>query len=63
MNYVEIAVTAKRLQEQASRVADPTYGNYRHVLKEYKQILNDILVLIRELAKKDIPIPTDKDTP
>jgi hypothetical protein len=57
MNYVDIAVTAKRLQEQASKVADPTYGNYRHVLKEYKQILNDILVLIRELAKKEIPTP------
>jgi hypothetical protein len=57
MNYVEIAVTAKRLQEQATKVADPTYGNYRQVIKEYKQILNDILVLIRELAKKEIPTP------
>jgi hypothetical protein len=51
MNYEEIATKASHLKEQAQKVPDPTYGNYRGVIQNYKQILNDMLVLIRELAK------------
>lgn len=55
MNFTEIAIKASELKDRANQMPDPTYGNYRMVIKGYKQILNDILVLIREMAKNEFP--------
>ena len=47
----EIAAKADYLKLEATNIAPISYSNYQFELTEYKQILNDILVLIRELAK------------
>lgn len=54
MTKEEIAAKASGLQKEARGIPDPGMSNYRQVLAAYKQILNDILVLIRELATKEI---------
>ena len=53
MDHKEIAVKANELRHEAARIPDPGMSNYREVMAEYKRILNDILVLIRELAGTD----------
>lgn len=53
MTPEEIAAKASSLQKQARGLPDPGFSNYRQVLAAYKQILNDMLVLIRELATKE----------
>lgn len=50
MTPQEIAVKAVSLQREANGLPDPGYSNYKQVLAAYRQILNDVLVLIRELA-------------
>ena len=47
----EIAAKADELKQEATSIAPISYSNYQYELTEYKQILNDILVLIREVAK------------
>ena len=51
MTKEEIVHHAEDLRHEAARIPSPTMGNYQDVLNQYKRILNDILVLIRELAK------------
>ena len=46
----KIAEKAEDLRREARNIPDPGMSNYREVMAEYKRILNDILVLIRELA-------------
>jgi hypothetical protein len=56
MTKSEIAEKAEALRGYAGRIEDPTFANYKTVLKGYKRILNDTLVLIRELAWQE-PAP------
>ena len=51
----EIAAKAVQLKQEATDIAPISYSNYQFELTTYKQILNDILVLIRELAKAAAP--------
>ena len=51
MTADEIAAKADELKQEATEIAPISYSNYQFELTTYKQILNDILVLIRELAK------------
>ena len=51
MTKEEIVHHAEDLRHEAARIPDPGMSNYREVMAQYKRILNDILVLIRELAK------------
>lgn len=50
MTPKEIAEKAVELRKEALAIPDPSYMNYKRVLAQYKQTLNDMLVLIRELA-------------
>ena len=51
MTPSEIKDTTQRLIEQIKE--EPTVGmyNYRTVISDYRQILNDTLVLVRELSE------------
>ena len=51
MTPKEIADKADFLRKEQLLVVEPGYSNYRKVIAEYKQIINDALVLIRELAQ------------
>ena len=48
----EIAAKAAALRIEATNIPPISYGNYQFELSTYKQILNDVLVLIRELASQ-----------
>ena len=50
MDRDEISKKAEELRSESRRIPDPGMSNYREVMAEYKRILNDILVLIRELS-------------
>lgn len=50
MTREEIAAKANALRSEAGKLPDPGFSNYKQVLASYKRILNDMLVLIRELA-------------
>jgi hypothetical protein len=47
----EIVAKASELKVEATNIAPISMSNYQFELAEYKQILNDVLVLIRELGK------------
>lgn len=51
MTLQEVASKAEELREEANRIPSPTMGNYKVVLATYRRMLNDLLVLIRELAQ------------
>jgi hypothetical protein len=51
MDREAIAVKAEALRAEAKRVPDPSMSNYKNVLATYKRLLNDVLVLVRELAE------------
>jgi hypothetical protein len=51
MTRDEIAAKADELRVEAARIPAPGMSNYKQVLNTYKRILNDILVLIRDLAR------------
>ena len=53
MDRKKIAQTAEDLRRENRNVPEPGMSNFREVIAEYKRILNDILVLIRELAGTD----------
>ena len=50
MTRQEVATKANELRAEANKIPSPTMGNYKNVLATYKRVLNDILVLVRELA-------------
>lgn len=56
MTPQEIAAKAEMLRIEQQEVAAEgiTYGNYKRVLGKYQQIVNDAIVLIRELAEQQI---------
>lgn len=51
MTPAEIAAHAAKLQGEAKLIPPPSMSNYKGVLASYKRILNDILVMIREMAE------------
>jgi hypothetical protein len=51
MDREAIAAKAEALRSEAKRVPDPSMSNYKNVLATYKRLLNDVLVLVRELAE------------
>jgi len=51
LTNLEIAKKADDLRVEAARIPDPSMMNYKKVLTTYKRVLNDMLVLIRELAQ------------
>jgi 7,8-dihydro-6-hydroxymethylpterin-pyrophosphokinase len=53
MTREEIAAKAEELRVEAVKIPHPGMSNYKLVLRTYKRILNDVLVLIGELAKHD----------
>lgn len=50
-----IATTAEALRNEVHGIGDIGYANYKAELSEYRRILNDMLVLIREQAKNSLP--------
>jgi hypothetical protein len=60
MTFEEIADQFETLRKQQLSVVDPSMSNYRHVLNTYKQILNDMCVLGRELAQNLQPADPQK---
>lgn len=55
MTFAEIALYAEKLQEQAKAMESPSYSNYKQIIDNYRRILNDVLVLVRELAQNLTP--------
>ena len=51
MTHERIAEEAEKLRQELLVVPSPTMSNYKVVLARYKRILNDLVVLIRELAQ------------
>ena len=66
MTHEEISVKAEALRQELIRIASVEYGNYQDEQAEYRRILNDMLVLIREGAKTVAvvlaPLPAEAKT-
>ncbi len=56
MTFKEIADKFEELRVQRLRVPVASYSNYRSVVSEYQHILNDMLVLCRNLAQNLVPV-------
>lgn len=41
---------AQALINEVARIPPPSYSNYKHVMDEYRRVLTDLLVLIRDDA-------------
>ena len=50
MTYQEIATTAEALRQEVLAMPAVGYLNYKKLLVEYRRVLNDLLVLIRDSA-------------
>lgn len=53
MSAVDRAKKAQSLINEVARIPDPSYGNYRQVMDEYRRVLTDLLVLIRDDALEE----------
>lgn len=58
MTPIDIQAAADKLRIELQNIPDISMGNYRMELAEYRRMVNDILVLIRELAKDAQASPT-----
>lgn len=58
MTFDEIATKLEELRVERLRIAPITYGNYKVVLAAYQHILNDMLVLCRNMAQNLTPADT-----
>ena len=65
MTYEEIAKLAEELRVERLKIPPVSYSNYKEVLKVYQHILNDLLVLVRNVAQNLTPVdaPTDPGVP
>jgi len=54
----KIASVADAMIHEVGNIPDPSMMNYHDVLAKYKRVLNDVLVMIRDLARA-IPPPGD----
>ena len=50
MTDKEIAATAEALRTEMLAMPNVNYSNYKQLMIEYRRILNDMLVLIRDTA-------------
>lgn len=50
MSAADRAKKAQGLINEVARIPPPSYSNYHQVLDEYRRILTDLLVLIRDDA-------------
>lgn len=50
MSAADRAKKAQSLINEVAKIPDPSYGNYRQVMDEYRRVLTDLLVLIRDDA-------------
>jgi len=55
MTPAEIATYATKLKTELDNMDEITMGNYKDQLKEYRRILGDIIILIRNNAQNSIP--------
>lgn len=53
MSPEDVAKAANRMIAEIKKVPAPGYSNYKAVIAEYQRLLNDTLVLIRELAEAE----------
>ena len=53
MTHEEVRLKAEFLREELLAMTAVGYINYKSQILEYRRILNDMLVLIRELANKE----------
>ena len=49
-NMAEAATTAEALRRELLAMPSVGYSNYKQLMVEYRRILNDMLVLIRDIA-------------
>ena len=54
MTPEEVAVSAEALRNEVNGMSAVGYSNYQTELAEYRRILNDLLVCIRETAKNQV---------
>ena len=54
----KIVSIAESMITEVKGIPDPSMSNYHEVLAKYKRVLNDVLVMIRDLARA-IPPPGD----
>ena len=54
MKAEDIAISAEALRNELNGIGEIGYSNYKAELAEYRRMFNDMLVLIRELAKNAI---------
>jgi len=50
MSAADRALKAQNLINEVNHLADINFGNYKQELQEYRRILTDLLVLIRDDA-------------
>lgn len=55
MTFEEIAQRAEELRVERLKIPAVSYSNYKEVLKVYQHILNDLLVLVRNIAQNLTP--------
>ncbi len=60
MTFEEIANKFEDLRVQSLKVPPGNFGNYKVVISEYKHILNDMIVLCRNLAQNLTPADEPK---
>ena len=56
MKAEDIAISAEALRNELNGMGEIGYSNYKAELAEYRRMFNDLLVLIRELAKAATPV-------
>lgn len=53
MTPTEMGVRAVELRRMAKKIPDPNMGNYRDVLKAYKELLDEMLELLWHIASRN----------
>ena len=62
MKAEDIAISAEALRNELNGIGDIGYSNYKAELAEYRRMFNDMLVLVRELAKLASPYASSVTT-
>jgi len=63
MTFEEIANRAEELRVERLKIPAVSYSNYKEVLKVYQHILNDLLVLVRNVAQNLTPVDPPLEAP
>lgn len=63
MTFEEIAAKAEDLRVERLKIPAVSYSNYKEVLKVYQHILNDLLVLVRNIAQNLTPVDPPLEPP